>query len=538
MSEKKEKENRYMIPIEDIPKEQAEGLEMKFYSNRSPKKGYSWETPPEPVAEEEIAETLTADVIVIGGGISGLSAAARCQDRGLNVITLDKNKRLMALAGQIAAVNSRVMEEKGLSIDKKQLAADWMKMSGSRIQEDLLWLFINRSAEGFHWMLDLAGDCLQVDVFEAYKGPMFSEYPGTHHIFLKPGSDKYSFRGGGLLACEIFEKAFLERGGTLLRSTAALYLEKNGEGRVTGCIAKCADGKIRRYNGTKAVVLATGDCSDDHEMVEAFCPIGLRPSKQVSRPGNTGDGQKMAYWAGAALDNPEWAPTLHTLAYSGYQGFFLHVNRLGQRFMNEDTWMQAKAVRCLMQPGGDYAFSVWDSKYLDEMEERFSELGGQGMMPLSNVGDVFNRQATADFIQSKIDRGNGFVADTLDELAEKMGVPAENLKKTVARYNELCAAGDDVDYGKRARLLTSITEGPFYALKWGPVLLDVFGGAQIDTNLNVIGADSRNIPGLYAVGNAAGGMYAVDYPLLLNGNSYGRALAYAMQLADVLCGTP
>ena len=117
-----------------------------------------------------------------------------------------------------------------------------------------------------------------------------------------------------------------------------------------------------------------------------------------------------------------------------------------------------------------------------------------------------------------------------------MEVPAENLVQTVARYNEIVASGDDVDYGKRQRLLTSVEQGPFYALKWGPVLLDIFGGAQIDTNLNVIGADSKNIPGLYAVGNAAGGMYAVDYPLLLNGNSYGRALAYAMQLADVLCG--
>ena len=56
----------------------------------------------------------------------------------------------------------------------------------------------------------------------------------------------------------------------------------------------------------------------------------------------------------------------------------------------------------------------------------------------------------------------------------------------------------------------------------------------MDGNLNVIGADCKTIPGLYAVGNAAGGMYAVDYPLLLNGNSYGRALAYAMQIADVL----
>ena len=77
-------------------------------------------------------------------------------------------------------------------------------------------------------------------------------------------------------------------------------------------------------------------------------------------------------------------------------------------------------------------------------------------------------------------------------------------------------------------------KAPFYALKWGPMLLDVFGGAQVDVNLNVIGADCKLIPGLYAVGNAAGGMYAVDYPLLLNGNSYGRALAYAMQIADTL----
>ena len=115
-----------------------------------------------------------------------------------------------------------------------------------------------------------------------------------------------------------------------------------------------------------------------------------------------------------------------------------------------------------------------------------------------------------------------------------MEVPAENLKKTVERYNELCASGDDTDYGKRARLMTSVTEGPFYALKWGPVLLDVFGGAQIDTNLRVLDADGAVIPGLYATGNAAGGMYAVDYPLLLNGNSYGRALAYAVQLGDVL----
>ena len=186
-------------------------LEMKFYSNRSPRKGYTWETPPEPVAEADIAETVTTEVLVIGGGISGLAASARCADKGLKVITLDKNEKLRALAGQIAAVNSRVMKEKGLSIDKKTLAADWMKMSGSRVQEELLWIFINRSAEGFHWMLDLAGDDIEVEVYEAYKGPMFSEYDGTHHIWKKKDSTRYKHIGGGYLACEILEKALLEK---------------------------------------------------------------------------------------------------------------------------------------------------------------------------------------------------------------------------------------------------------------------------------------------------------------------------------------
>ena len=199
-------------------------LDLKFYSYRSPKKGYSWETPPAKIPESEIAETVSTQVLVIGGGISGLAAGARCVDMGLKVVCLDKNEKLRALAGQIAAVNSRVMAEKGIVIDKKMLAADWLKMSGSRVQEDLLWLFLNRSAEGFHWMLDLAGDCLEVGVYEAYKGLMFTEYPGTHHIFKKRDSTKYTNFGGGMLACEILQTELLDKGGTLLRGTTALNL--------------------------------------------------------------------------------------------------------------------------------------------------------------------------------------------------------------------------------------------------------------------------------------------------------------------------
>lgn len=507
-------------------------LEMKFYSRLSPKKGYSWETPPAPVPDSKIAETYTADVVVIGGGISGLSAAARCTSKGLSCIVIDKNSKLVAFAGQVAAINTKVMAENGIVIDKKQFAADWLKISGSRVQEDLLWIFINRSAEGFEWMLDLAEGCLDVSVYVGYKGPMFNEYSGTHHIFKKKDCDKYTNFGGGTLVCEIFEKEFLKNGGLLFRSTTAEQLEKDDTGRVVSCVAKGPDGQYRRYKGSKAVVLATGDCCEDKEMLEAFCPIGLRPPKVFPRHGNTGDGQKMAYWAGAVLDNPEWATTMHALSYCTFQGFFLHVNQLGKRFMNEDTWLQAKSIRCLMQPGGDYAFSIMDSKYLDEMGERWDTIGGQGMAPLSVIGDKFKPEALQKEIERNIERNNAYKADTLEELAALMDVPADNFIKTVQRYNEIVAKGDDTDFGKRSDLLTSLTKPPYYALKWGPTLLEVLGGAVTDARLNVLGTDSKPIPGLYATGVAAGGMYAVDYPLLLNGNSYGRALAYAMQLAD------
>jgi len=531
----------------------AKNLEMKFYSNRSPKKGYSWETAPAPIPEADIVETLTADFVVVGGGISGLAAAARCTAKGLSGIVIDKNKNQVALAGQISAINTKAMADLGIEIDKKQLAADWLKVSGSRVEEELLWIFINRSAEGFEWMLDLADNELDVTVYVGYKGPMFNEYLGTHHINKKPDSTKYKQFGGGTLACEIMETEFLKNGGQLFRSTAAEQLEKDETGRVVAAIAKGADGKYRRYKGEKAVILATGDASDNKEMLEAFCPIGMRASKTFPRHGNTGDGQKMAYWAGGILDNPEWAPTLHALGYSGYQFFFLHVNQLGKRFMNEDTWMQAKSVRCLMQPGGDYAFSIFDSKWLDEIEARWELLGGQGMSPLATIGQPFNRDGLEKAINSTVygnkmyetsdggfdpyvNGGNGFVADTIEELAAIIDVPADELRKTIDRYNAIVAAGDDTDFGKRTEMLTPVTEGPFYALKWGPSLLDVFGGALTNSELNVLDPDSHAIPGLYAVGNAAGGMYAVDYPLLLNGNSYGRALAYAMQLGDVLAG--
>ena len=109
-----------------------------------------------------------------------------------------------------------------------------------------------------------------------------------------------------------------------------------------------------------------------------------------------------------------------------------------------------------------------------------------------------------------------------EELADLIGVDKETFLATVARYNELADAGEDVDFYKDTVFLTPIKEGPFYATRVGAGLLAVVGGLHIDDNNQVMTAEDEVIPGLFAVGNVSGDMYAQDYPINFMGNSHGR----------------
>ncbi len=518
-------------------------MEPRSYCNLSPKRGWSWEIPPEPIPENQIVETIEADVAIIGGGISGLSAGARCTQKGMSVIIVDRFRELLGRAAHVGVLDSAVMRRLGITIDKKKFARDWMMITGSRASEELLWLYINRSGEAFDWLMEQAGDAVDATIYTGYyKGPVFNEYPGTHIVFQKPDNHKYKFKYGGQLVVEILERTVLEGGNKIFRPVRAEQLCKDENGRVVSFVAKSEeDGMYRRYVGKKGVIIATGDIEGDPEMLAAFCPVALKPTLERYWPkgNNTGDGHKMAYWAGAALDDPGWAASMHGRRdddASYFSFYFLFVNSRGKRFMNEDTWTQAKSLRLLAQPGGDIAYTIMDAKWMDDFGERFEITGGQAVTPLNiaNWGDKWSPDCGLDkTINDYIAKGKcAWKADTLEELAEMIGVPFDNLKATVARYNALYEKGDDVDFGKRTELLTSIVKPPFYALKWGTALLDVFGGALTDTNMRVIDPYHEPIPGLYAVGNAAGGFYGVDYPLLLNGNSFGRALTWGLLVTE------
>lgn len=504
-------------------------------------KDCAWAKEPPKIPEDQIAETVETQVLVVGGGIAGMAAGARCTDLGLQCIVIEKYHGIVGRGAHIACLDSPVMRKLGVKVDKQQFARDWMRICGSRVNEELLWLYLNNCSDAVQWLVDLGGDAVELRLFGGrYKGPDFTEYDGTHYLVQRKESTKYKNRAGSHLMCEILQNRCLEgQGNQIIRKTKAQYLEKDATGRVVSCIALCEDGKYRRFKGTKGVVLATGDIGSNPDMLKTFCPIGLIPKRNGYAPVdpetkiglNTGDGHRMAYWMGGQFETPSWALSMHLLAYSIYVFFFLFVNRDGKRFMNEDTWVQAKAIRCAMQPRGEFAYTVFDSKWFQELGDRIEITGGQFTEPLINdYGDKWDPNNGIDKqIERYVKHGTCFKADTLEELAEKMEVPVDTFKATVARYNELAAKGVDEDFGKRGELLTSITKPPFYALKWGPALLNVHGGMITDTHMHILDKDNKPIPGLYAIGNTAGGLYGVDYPLLWNGNSHSRALTWARQ---------
>ena len=347
---------------------------------------------------------------------------------------------------------------------------------------------------------------MEVELCSGYQGQDVKAYPGAH---------RFSCSRGTSSVCEYLQNPAMR----VDRGMAARQLLKDESGRVTGFLAQDASGSWKRYLAKKAVILASGGIGGDRELLECFCPLGLKPS--VNHSTATGDSQKLAFWAGAALEPPQWASELRNDSFFSFPLFFLHVNRLGKRFMNEDTRTHSKAVRCMMQPGGSYAWAVLDAGWPSDLETRLRSYD-------PSITEADFRQALTDALRN----GIAVQADSLEVLAQKMEVPAEALEAAVSRYNELADAGDDGDFGKRSEFLTKVEKAPFYALKWGPSLREVYGGIRTDVSLRVLTPEGAPIPGLYAAGSAASGVIGLDYPEVLGGADLGQALTWGYLAAE------
>ncbi len=504
-------------------------------SNIDPKWG-GWAESPLPIAKEDIKRSFNCDVLILGAGISGIACALRAAQNGLKVIVMEKGAKWSARGGNIGVAGSSYMKSMGYENDIDALAREWIKRCGNRCSEELVWLYFRKSGDAMDWLLDIvtgpeygARPELQACI---YNGETYREHFGSHRIFDGPMAKK-GLRPGAADAVYAMYCESLKLGVDFLFNCPACQLIKDND-RVVGAIGKAADG-YTEVRASKGVVIATGDISGNEEMCSDLAPqANLCPRIYTPVGQNTGDGHRLGLWAGGAFETTPFPLMLHPQAYFFSTLCFLFVDPKGRRFMNEDNYIQGKC-NALLSRNLSHAWSIVDSDWPAKVPATLP-YGGGIFWDIDHAPDETNfpTEKFSGMLERGIKAGTVHVADSFEELAEKMNVPVESFMASVNRYNTLARTGHDEDFGKRAELLIGLDKPPYYALKFGPAVLTVVGGLKVDARMNVLDEYGECVDGLYAIGNAAGGRYGVDYPMLIPGNSHGTALTFGYLLGNYL----
>ena len=495
--------------------------------------GYEWETAPEPITD--IAKTVNADILVIGAGISGCACACAAAEKGGQVTVVEKTSSWNGRGGGFGAIKSRYLDELGIKVDKVNAKQHWIAQCASRANEDLIVKFFNNSEEASNWLLDkaeAAGCSVMVGAFYSHDD-VYAEQPGYHMVMAPEGS---GMKSTGFVGAELLYNDAVKAGAEFVFDSPAEQLVTES-GKVTGAICKTKEGYVQYV--AKKTVLCTGDIGGNRDMCEAYAPIcidyGFDRSQYTPVGVNTGDGHKMGMWAGAQLQDLPLPTMMHPQAFCWFHGPFLFVNDNGERFMCEDTWVQGKSLAINRQPNGE-AWSIFDANWQTDLVNGLPYGGGMFWDSFRPYGSDLSL-APAYFetqIPKYIEAGMAYQADTLEELAKKIGCDAKTFSATVERYNGMCEAGEDTDYYKKPVFLTPVKQGPFYALKVGPALLTVTGGLKVNTDFQCLGEDGAPIDGLYCLGNVMGDVNAVDYPINVAGNNHGRCITYGYLLGHDL----
>lgn len=498
---------------------------------------WSWEVKPDPIPESDIAETIEVDVLVIGAGNAGVAAACSSVENGLKVVVLEKTTTINGRGGGMGACNSRLNKELGFEIEPVAAQYRWNRTCGNRNNEQLVTQWFKNSGPAMDWLLDKA---------DKY-GAEYTLYAGYSHSKILPEeSDFHTFQMGSFAMPEeagyfvptgLLYQSCLDQGVEFLFEHTAEQLVQDSDGKVRGAVVKAKDGTYKQFNASKGVVLATGDIAGDQEMREAYFEPLFRDMRSDYMPegANTGDGHKMGMWAGGVMQDGSLPNALHPQGGTMFHGPFMFVNKLGKRYFNEANWVQAKSIQTLKQPD-QVGFSIFDKNFGTDNKDSLNYGGGM-------FWDTMSRSVTQEFdpveieatVEAEVEKGKtAWKADTLEELADKIGVDTEAFLAEVEQYNAMCEAGEDTQFEKEPVFLYPIKEPPFYATKVEAVILVCVGGLKVNTDLQVLREDGTAIEGLYATGNTSGDLYAVDYPINMPGNSNGRCLTWGYLLGPIL----
>ncbi len=480
-------------------------------------KGTEWLGEAPKTTIDDCTKTVETEVLVVGSALAGSMAAYGAMRNGAKVTIIERNEAPHIGGMTISFFNSQTQKDAGLPMyDKVEVSNDMFNLTQYRADMRLNSLWINRSGE----LLDnLVKDFLEP--YGQYYMPISLE-----GIFPDPTQEITSYISTGV--------AFSEKTDILTDFTANIHkflvdsgveehykvrgekLVQDESGAVTGIIATDADGESIYYHASKGVIMCTGSFGANESMMKRFYPphfadwalkydeyTAYMGSSGVTETMDDGLGHRMLCWAGAEMEEICGWASWQTTAWRSFP--YLLVNIKGERFMNECTSLLTSAHIIADQPG--HGPFVWQIIPTNDFE-----------MP-SSFG--YDKDTAAKMFD--IENTEHYEADSIEELAKKIDVPADTLKATVDRYNELCNKGEDLDFMKAKRYLDPIDDGPYQAWKMYYYFYCTMGGVRCNDKLQVLDENFDPIPRLYAAGNTVGYRFGSSYETLLHGGSNGLA---------------
>lgn len=437
-----------------------------------------------------IREPEYTDVLAIGGGAGGLSAAIAAAEVGADVILVEKLPFLggnSALSG--GAITRAAMEgDREGDMDADALYTFLMDIAEYKADSAIVRMYVDKSAETFRWVYDnMVGSYENIARY-----PMIPESIVALRL---PGA------GRELLDHII---SYAEKLSVDIRTEATGTELLTEDGKVVGAVVRYADDSVQEIYAKGGVVMATGGFPSSPELLAKYSTPGADKIESYSSAGTVGDGLAIAEKVGAAV-----------------------------RFNDEWDTCGGLSIGFAMRGGGKNQAQLHEMVLINECGERFVNEANIQPVIMTAMRREHAKRTTAQFWFITNDKlctdtewlcetQNGFTVDTLEEVSQKLNIPFEGLSNTMEAYNNFANTDKDV-FGKSAKYNQGMT-GPYTVFPVSPRRTTTIGGLSITTDAEVLDTQGNAISGLYATGELAN--YNFYYQTYTCGTALGHAIVY------------
>lgn len=455
-------------------------------------------------AIKKVVKTLpkesTYDVVVIGAGGAGFSAAIEAKNAGANVVLLEKMPAVggnsLISGAEMNAAKNWVQPKLGINDDSPELhAEDTYKGGDMKGDMNVIKVMTHNALDAAKWCRD-------------YLGVRFED---DNLFFFGGHSRKRALIPVGHTGTEFitkFQAKADELGIPVITNMKAEELIKDKSGRVVG-VKATMNGASYTFNAKGGVVLATGGFGANPEMVKKYNPKIDERFKTTDAPGTTGEALYMAERAGAQLVNMGYIQTypicdpisgvIELIADARFDGAIM-LNQEGKRFVEELQRRDVLSEAILKQTGG-YCWVLWNDK-------------------IGSISNTVKEHPTEYEAFTK--QGIMATCDDLKCVADFTKIPFNSLKGTVNRVSSMTGKGNDKDFNHRSGLV-DMTQGKYYVIKAVPSVHHTMGGVRINEKAQALTAEGKAIPGLWAAGEVTGVTHGTNR---LGGNAYTDIIVF------------